>query len=153
MYPDDKEVDPIKLEKIELDPETQAQVDEWLYNQRLQEKYGRFFAKQQALQDGTNNDQTIISYRAGRELDDELVRRIQLYLNENHKRDYMISRDFEHDMEFEKDLGEQKFDIEGMESAAEEGRKAWLSDYARQQELIFQMKADQLKIEAAIDET
>ena len=86
-------------------------------------------------------------------MDDELVRRIQLYLNENHERDYMLSRDYEHDLEFERELRAQKFDVEGYEKAKEEGRKAWLSDYARQQELVFELKAEQVKIDAALRET
>ena len=86
-------------------------------------------------------------------MSDALVRRIQLYLNENHEKDYMVSRDYEDDIQFERELGAQKFDVEGFEKAKKESQKAWLGDYARQQELMFELKAEQTKIEAALQET
>jgi hypothetical protein len=79
-------------------------------------------------------------------MDDHLVSRIQFYLNENHERDIKVSKDFEDDSQFEKNLGKQHFDT-SHDEAVKESRKEWLGDNARQQELIFELKAKQLKID------
>lgn len=99
LYPEDKEVDLIKFEQVELDPATQAEVDEWLYHQRLQEKYEQFFREEAVAKNASR------AAAKGKELDDGLVRRILLYLNENYEKDYMISRDYEEDSKFEEELG------------------------------------------------
>jgi len=94
-----------------------VEVDEWLYNQRLQEKYERFFMKQKALVDSgrrgqLQQEQPQVTARAdGVEMDDDLVRRILLHLNENSERDYLVSQEYEDDGRFEEELGAQKFDV------------------------------------------
>lgn len=110
LYPEDETVDLIKLEQVELDPETQLQVDEWVFNQRLQEKYTRFFARQKAPRPGSEN-----SVEHGKAMSDATVHAIQLYLNEKHERDYMVSRNYEEDSLFEKEHGSQQFDIDKYE--------------------------------------
>ena len=104
------------------------EVDEWLYNQRLQEKYERFFMKQKALVESgrrgqqLQQDQPQVTARAdGVEMDDDLVRRILLHLNENSERDYLVSQEYEDDGRFEEELGTQKFDVEGFEKSKKEG--------------------------------
>ena len=74
-------------------------------------------------------------------MDDDLVRRILLYLNENNERDYLVSQEYEDDGRFEEELGAQKFDVAGFEKAKKEGYLAWLGDYARQQQLVFELQA------------
>ena len=133
------------------------EVDEWLYNQRLQEKYERFFMKQKALVESgrrgqqLQQDQPQVTARAdGVEMDDDLVRRILLHLNENSERDYLVSQEYEDDGRFEEELGTQKFDVEGFEKSKKEGYLAWLGDYARQQQLVFELQAKQTKIDEAL---
>lgn len=89
----------------------------------------------------------------GRAMDDELVKRVLLHLNENHERDYMVSQDYEHEQQFEREPEAQVFDAEGFEAAKKEGRKAWLGEYARQQELLLELKVEQTKAEAALEVT
>lgn len=154
QYPEDAEIDLIKFEQIELDPVTQAEVDEWLYNQRLREKYEWLYAYEQGrIPDEEEALEGDLWVRRGHEMDDELVRRIQLYLNENHERDYMVSRDFEHELLHEKEPTAQSFDAERYEAAKQEAKKAGLGDYARQQELIFELKVQQTKAEQALQAT
>ena len=44
-------------------------------------------------------------------MDDDVVRRILLHLNENSERDYLVSQEYEDDGRFEEELGAQKFDV------------------------------------------
>lgn len=153
QYPDDKEVDRKKWEMLELDKETQEQIDEHNYNEALQAKYHRYFQKQAAERRGAGGEpefdpalegveytrEDMFARRVdGKELDDQLVRRIAHHLDDSTKH-IRISQEFQEDMNFEEDLKKQHFDVEGYEqlTSGAQADPAARGDYDQQQELLF----------------
>ena len=51
-----------------------------------------------------------------------------------------MSAEYEADLRHERELAGQRFDM-ALEKASQDGRREWLGDFARQQELVFEMKA------------
>ena len=85
-----------------------------------------------------------------KDMDDFTVTAIQNHLNENYERDIRISKEFADDHKYD-ERSFQQFDT-SKDDYAKEGKREWMGEFARQQDIIFEMNRKQLALEEQLEE-
>ena len=84
---------------------------------------------------------TVSDRASTEEIDNELLKRITLHLNERHERDIKVSEGFTDVLP-----SAEPFDMKTFEQTKENAKFDQLSAYDQQRELLFRMKAQQATI-------